>query len=333
MRNRGIGFYEGLPLSHEHVFQVKNIPLPSLEATDLLIRVTAVSVNPIDSKRRQATKKTNHFIIQGYDACGVVEKVGDQVTDFLVGDSVMYTGTTQRNGANQRYQAVDARLVAKIPSAEGKWAALPLTSLTAWELLFEKFGLIAKENANQGKLLIINASGGVGAIASQLAQWAGLEVYGTASPDNYEWLMQNGVTHPLDYHFPLYEQAGTIFDYIAVFYDVSDYLEQLVSLIRPFGKIGMIVNTREKMDLNPFKNMGVDFYWEYMFAKTDYQMSLASQGAILAEIVQLVKENQVHSTMTTCLDTGITIPNLIQATKLVEKGTPGKVVISGGINE
>ena len=334
MMNRGIGFYEGMPLDHEDVFQIKDLSLPTLEPNDLLIKVAAVSVNPIDTKRRQTTTNSAHFVIQGYDASGIIEKVGNQVTDFQVGDAVMYAGTTQRDGANQKYQAVDARLVAKVTTDDlAQWAALPLTSITAWELLFEKFGLIAEENANQGKILMINASGGVGSIAAQLASWSGLEVYGTASPKNHEWLYQNGVTKALDYHYPLQDQVETTFDYIAVFYDVTDYIGQLAGLIRPFGKIGMIVNTRESLDLNPFKNIGVDFYWEYMFTKTDFQVSIESQGAILKAIAHLVKEKKIHSTMTSCFETGLTIENLIQATALVEKGGPGKVVISGGMDE
>ena len=334
MLNRAIGFYEGMPLDNSNVFQTKDLDMPSIGANDLLIKVEAVSVNPIDAKRRQTTTKSGHFVIQGYDACGIIEKVGDQVTEFQVGDPVMYSGTTQRDGANQKYQAVDARLVAKVSLENlAEWAALPLTSITAWELLFEKFGLIPKEKANQGKLLIINASGGVGSIAAQLAHWSGLEVYGTASPTNNEWLDKNGVAHPLDYHYPLQDQVETTFDYIAVFYDISDYIDQFAQLIRPFGKIGMIVNTRGPLDLNPFKNIGVDFYWEYMFAKTDYQVDLASQGAILKKIVDLVNEQKIHSTITTCFETGLTIENLIEATALVEKGSPGKVVISGGFHE
>ncbi|MGT3052515.1 zinc-binding alcohol dehydrogenase family protein [Enterococcus gallinarum] len=334
MLNRAIGFYEGMPLDNSNVFQTKDLDMPSIGANDLLIKVEAVSVNPIDAKCRQTTTKSGHFVIQGYDACGIIEKVGDQVTEFQVGDPVMYSGTTQRDGANQKYQAVDARLVAKVSLENlAEWAALPLTSITAWELLFEKFGLIPKEKANQGKLLIINASGGVGSIAAQLAHWSGLEVYGTASPTNHEWLDKNGVAHPLDYHYPLQDQVETTFDYIAVFYDISDYIDQFAQLIRPFGKIGMIVNTRGPLDLNPFKNIGVDFYWEYMFAKTDYQVDLASQGAILKKIVDLVNEQKIHSTITTCFETGLTIENLIEATALVEKGSPGKVVISGGFHE
>ncbi|OTN76601.1 hypothetical protein A5886_001678 [Enterococcus sp. 8G7_MSG3316] len=333
--NPAIGFYEGRSLSDTDVFVLQNLPMPKVNKDDLMVEVKAVSVNPIDSKRRTSTKKSDQFTVQGYDACGVVVATGEEVEDFAVGDRVFYAGTTQRSGANQKYQLVDSRIAAKVPvmSSEEEMAALPLTSLTAWELLFEKFGFVPKENANNGQILLINASGGVGSIASQLASWAGLTVYGTSSPENHPWIRQNGVAHPIDHHQPLQEQLDTTFQAIALFYDGSAYLPQCSELIAPFGKIGMIVNTEKPLDLNPFKNSGVDFYWEYMFAKTDTGINIASQGAILAAIAQLVADNKIHSTVTKTISGGMTIANLKKATALVEHHHTGKVVVTGGFTD
>ncbi|ATF73384.1 MULTISPECIES: zinc-binding alcohol dehydrogenase family protein [Enterococcus] len=333
MKNKALGFYEGRSLNDPEVFIEKEIPIPICQAHDLLVEVQAVSVNPIDTKRRQMTVLSEDFQIQGYDAVGIVKEIGSAVSGFAVGDRVFYAGTTQRPGANQRFQAVDFRIAAKAPAgfSDGDLAALPLTSLTAWELLFEKFGYIPEENANQGSILLINASGGVGSIAAQLAKWAGLTVYGTASPRNNEWLKNNQVYHVLNHRLPLAEQINKPFSAIAIFYDASTYLPQLTKAIVPFGKVGMIVNTKEALDLNPFKNLSIDFYWEYMFAKTDAQLMFETQGAILKRIASLLVEGKIHTTAVQTIDGGITIENLKLGTEAVEWGNKGKTVITGGV--
>ncbi len=321
MKNKALGFYEGRSLDDLEVFTEKEIPIPICQTHDLLVEVQAVSVNPIDTKRRQMTVLSEDFQIQGYDAVGIVKEIGSAVSGFAVGDRVFYAGTTQRPGANQRFQAVDSRIAAKAPAgfSDGDLAALPLTSLTAWELLFEKFGYIPEENANQGSILLINASGGVGSIAAQLAKWAGLTVYGTASPRNNEWLKNNQVDHVLNHRLPLAEQINKPFSAIAIFYDASTYLPQLTKAIVPFGKVGMIVNTKEALDLNPFKNLSIDFYWEYMFAKTDAQLMFETQGAILKRIASLLVEGKIHTTAVQTIDGGITIENLKLGTEAVER--------------
>lgn len=333
MKNKALGFYEGRSLNDPEVFIEKEIPIPICQAHDLLVEVQAVSVNPIDTKRRQITVLSEDFQIQGYDAVGIVKEIGSAVSGFAVGDRVFYAGTTQRPGANQRFQAVDFRIAAKAPAgfSDGDLAALPLTSLTAWELLFEKFGYIPEENANQGSILLINASGGVGSIAAQLAKWAGLTVYGTASPRNNEWLKNNQVDHVLNHRLPLAEQINKPFSAIAIFYDASTYLPQLTKAIVPFGKVGMIVNTKEALDLNPFKNLSIDFYWEYMFAKTDAQLMFETQGAILKRIASLLVEGKIHTTAVQTIDGGITIENLKLGTEAVERGNNGKTVITGAV--
>lgn len=333
MKNKALGFYEGRSLNDPEVFIEKEIPIPICQAHDLLVEVQSVSVNPIDTKRRQITVLSEDFQIQGYDAVGIVKEIGSAASGFAVGDRVFYAGTTQRPGANQRFQAVDSRIAAKAPAgfSDGDLAALPLTSLTAWELLFEKFGYIPEENANQGSILLINASGGVGSIAAQLAKWTGLTVYGTASPRNNEWLKNNQVDHVLNHRLPLAEQINKPFSAIAIFYDASTYLPQLTKAIVPFGKVGMIVNTKEALDLNPFKNLSIDFYWEYMFAKTDAQVMFETQGAILKRIASLLVEGKIHTTAVQTIDGGITIENLKLGTEAVERGNNGKTVITGGV--
>ena len=200
------------------------------------------------------TALSEAFQIQGYDAVGIVKEIGSAVNGFAVGDRVFYAGTTQRPGANQRFQTVDSRIAAKAPAgfSDGDLAAMPLTSITAWELLFEKFGYVPEENANEGSILLVNASGGVGSIAAQLAKWAGLTVYGTASPKNDQWLKTIKWIKYLIIACRWLNKSLSLFS-CCNFYDASAYLPQLTKAILPFGKVGMIVNTKEALDLNPFK--------------------------------------------------------------------------------
>lgn len=334
MKNYGIGSYSGVSSDDPRAFKSLVLEIPSVLEDDLLVEIEAISVNPIDNKLRLAGAE-NHTQILGFDACGKVVATGEKVVGFEPGDRVFYAGTTKRSGSNQKFQAVSAKIAAKVPDkfASGQLAALPLTSLTAWELLFEKFGLVPEKNGNLNKnILLINASGGVGSIASQLAAWAGLTVYGTSSRKNIEWLHRNGVSQAIDHRQSLVEQVTVKFDYIAVFYDSIYYIEQMADLIKPFGKIGTIVNTKEPLNLNALKNLSVSFFWEYMFTKTDVQQNVESQGQILQTISKLLQEGSIHSTLTHEFSDGITIDNLRSAIQLVERGTAGKIVVSGGFH-
>ncbi|MBO0449300.1 zinc-binding alcohol dehydrogenase family protein [Enterococcus sp. MJM12] len=332
-----VGFYEGLPLSDPNSFQDIMVPRPQPLANDLLVAVRAVSVNPVDTKLRQNAQKTLTPQILGFDAVGEVVATGANVHDLQVGDRVYYAGTKKRAGSNQALQLVDRRICALAPKTltEAKAAAMPLTTLTAYELLFEKFGLVAEKNANEGKkILIINSAGGVGSIMSQLAHWAGLSVYGTSSPHNFEWLRYNQVDYPIDYHGDLEQNlqaTGTNkFDYIAVLYAITPYFEAVSSLIAPLGHVGTIVEVKEALPLVAWKNLSVSFDWEYMFTKTDFNQEIESQGKILAHVAQLIDEGELHTTLTKTISGGINAKNLKKATALVEKGHMiGKVVVTG----
>lgn len=335
-----IGFYEGLPIDEAHSFidEKEQLPIPSEH--NLLVKVKAVSVNPVDTKLRQDTKKRNQLRILGFDGVGEVVALGESVEKFAVGDRVFYAGTTTRAGSNQEYQLIDERIVALAPKnlTDEEVAALPLTALTAYELLFEKFGLIPEKNANQKKsLLVINGAGGVGSILNQLAHWAGLEIYATSSPENFEWLKKSGVDHPIDYHQDLgksFRELGVEqVDYIAVLFDITRYFEQIKHLIKPFGHVGTIVGIQEPLDIGIWKNKSVSFDWEYMFAKTDYGYEIETQGEALALIASLAEQGIVSTTLSKVYSDGINAKNLKQATKDVETGHMlGKVVISGPFN-
>ncbi len=332
-----VGFFEGLPINEERSFIDEKKIVPNLESRDVLVKVKAVSVNPIDTKLRKDSIKRNALRVLGFDAVGEVVDTGKEVEKFKIGDRVFYAGTTTRAGSNQEYQAVDERIVALAPkklSDEGA-AALPLTSLTAYELLFEKFGLIPEEGANKGKkILVINGAGGVGSVLNQLAHWAGLEIYATASPENFEWLEKLGVDHPIDYHDDLKDELGVQkVDYIAVLFDITHYLGQIKHMINPFGHVGTVVGIHDALDISDWKNLSVSFDWEYMFAKTDYNYQIETQGQALKVIARLADEGQLTTTLSKVYSDGINAVNLKKATKDVETGHMlGKVVISGPFN-
>lgn len=335
-----VGFFEGLPLAHSRSFLDTKKEIPQVSGRDVLVKVQAVSVNPVDTKLRQTTPKSDSLRVLGFDGVGEVVALGPDVRKFSLGDRVFYAGTTTRPGSNQAYQLVDERITALTPKnlSIEEAASLPLTALTAYELLVDKFNIPPEKDAAKGKkLLVINGAGGVGSILNQLAKWVGLEVCATASPKNFGWLTKLGVDHSLDYHEDLksqLEEVGTkYFDYIAVLFDITKYFERIKALVKPFGHVGTIVGINEPLDLSEWKNKSVSFDWEYMFTKTDFGYDLESQGAALAQIAELADAGILIPTVSKIYDTGINAKNLKLATKDVESGhMVGKVVVSGEFN-
>jgi NADPH2:quinone reductase len=332
-----IGFYEGLPIEDENSFLDETGPVPVPKGKDILVAVQAVSVNPVDTKFRQSAPKSDRLTVLGFDAFGEVAAVGEEVERFKVGDRVYYAGSSQRDGSNQEFQLVDERIAALAPQTctKEEAAAFPLVSLTAYELLFEKFNVIPEEGANAGKsILVINSGGGVGTMMTQLANWSGLTVYGTASPKNFSWLKEHGVHHTLDYHQDLAEQLndlGEKVDYIAVLHDLTIYAPQIKNLIKPLGHVGAIVGTNEPISIGEWKNLSISFHWEYMFAKTDHQIQIETQGNILEKIAELADAGKLHSPISKADTSGINAQSLKKATAAVESGhEQGKTVISGG---
>jgi len=237
-----VGFFEGLPIDEPNSFIDAKEEKPKAVGKDLLIKVQAVSVNPVDTKLRQTSGKSNALRVLGFEAVGEVAAIGNEVEKFNVGDQVFYAGTTTRHGSNQEYQLVDERIVALAPEklTKEEAASLPLTSLTAYELLFDKFNIVPQKDATKEKsILVINGAGGVGSVLNQLAKWTGLEVFATSNPKNFEWLRKVGVDHPLDYHQDLKAQLREIgtetFDYIAVLFDITQYIDTIKTMVNPFG--------------------------------------------------------------------------------------------------
>ncbi len=334
LENNGIGFYAGHPIDDPDALVRIDLPMPEPRTHDLVVKVSAVSVNPVDAKMRQTAKASSSPRILGFDAVGTVTAMGDGVRGFHIGDRVLYAGTSRRRGSNQRFQAVDYRIVARAPQAmsDVDLAAIPLVGLTAWELLFEKMAFIPEQGANAGKtLLVINGAGGVGSVMTQLAKWSGLTVLATASPKNFPWLRARGVDCRIDYHDDIaqeiHEQGYESVEGIAILYAPEPYLALAGQLIAPFGHIGSIVQPTQPLDVGALKNKAASLDFEYMFAKTDNHHALASQGAILTRLVALYADGTLQSSVTKVLP-ALTVETLRRVTKEVESGhVQGKIVL------
>ena len=267
-------------------------PTPVPAADEILVRICAISLNPVDTKVRKLIGSENLGTprILGFDAAGIVEAVGNSVENFAPGDEVFYSGDVTRPGSNAEFQVVQADLVAKKPTSFtfAEAAALPLVVITAWELLFERMGV---SQSAKGAILIINGAGGVGSALIPLAKSAGLTVVATASRDETEeWCRSLGADHVINHRKPLRPQAEELgfaeFPLIANLHDTESYWEQTADLLSPLGTLGLIVETKNPVDIgNPFRLKSPRIVWEYMPARSRFQTAdMHRQGEILAEI-------------------------------------------------
>ncbi|KRM57088.1 zinc-binding alcohol dehydrogenase family protein [Secundilactobacillus malefermentans] len=337
---KAVGFYEGLPVSDSKAFEDVQLEKPVATGKDLLVKVQSVSVNPVDTKTREATPKQATPKVIGFDAVGEVVGLGESVTKFKASDQVYYAGSIIRSGSNSEFQLVDERLVAAAPKklTVNEAAAMPLVSLTAYELLFEKMGYTFGEGANTGKtILIINGAGGVGSIMTQLAKWSGLTVIATSSHGKFDWLRENGTDFPIDYRDDLVQSVSKLpvglISGIAILHVPQPYLEAASELIAPFGHVATIVGANVELPVDVLKDKAASFDWEFMFAKSKYHFNEASQGQILADMASLFDSGKLHSTMTEIIANGINAKVMREAHKKVESGhMSGKLVVAGPFN-
>lgn len=307
-------------------------PLPLLAAEEILVKVNAAAVNPVDGKQLAAVigHSETHKVL-GFDAHATVIAVGESVREFAVGDLVFYAGNVSKPGSFADFQIVEAALVAHSPktlSAE-QAAALPLTGLTAWESLFERLPFVAQANANQGKsILLIGAAGGVGSMAIQLAKWAGLQVVASAARDvSKAWCRQLGADQVVE-HQQLAELAAGQFDAIACFYQPDNYWTVMADLVKPQGHLLLIVDNQHPLPLEKLKSKSVAVHWEFMFTRALYQTAdRAQQGWILAQIAKLIDEGSLHTTLQQTLQ-GIDAVNVQKALVQLQQGHQlGKLVL------
>lgn len=327
-----------LPISNPEALLDVELSPPSPGPRDLLVRVEAVAVNPVDVKVRAPKPKTEaEPRVLGWDAAGVVEAVGAEVTLFKAGDAVYYAGEISRPGTNQQLQLVDERIVGKKPRTLdfAEAAALPLTAVTAYEALFDRLGY-SPDGADTGKtLLIIGGAGGVGSIAIQLAKIAGLLVIASASREaSRAWVKQLGADLVVDHRKPLRAEldaqgVGEV-DAIALFNDTDGHFANLAPLIKAQGRIVGIVENGAPLDLNVLKNKSLTFAWELMFTRALFKTpDMIEQHHILDRVADWVDAGRLRSTLTERLSP-INAENLRKAHASVETGsTIGKIALAG----
>ena len=314
-------------------FSLTEQPIPQPETQDLLVRVIAIGMNPVDTKVRQRSEKDG---VLGWDACGIVEKTGDRVTEFKTGDNVFYAGDITRPGSNSEYHLVDQRIAALAPNnlSSEDAAAMPLTSITAWEGLFERLGFVPEAGANPGKsILIIGGAGGVGSIAIQLAHWAGLKVLATASrPETAEWCKNLGADAILNHRKNLHnELKATGTDSVDAIYcttQMERHWKVMAECIRPQGRIVLIDDPTDSVDITVFKFKSVTISWEFMYTRSMFATEdMSEQGKLLSTVARLLDEGTLVTTRQKTL-TGLTPENIQQMHIKQESGTMmGKQVL------
>ena len=301
---------------------------------DLLVEIKAISVNPIDTKVKHTVSKDGAVKILGYDASGIVSAVGEQVSLFKIGDEVFYAGDVTRDGSNATHQLVDERIVGRKPKSLNfeQAAALPLTSITAWESLFNRLK-ISKQDKSE-TLLLIGGAGGVGSMAIQFAkQIIGMKVIATASRDeSKEWCKQMGANVVLDHQHLAQQFKDNNLDapkYILCMGVPDDYFEQMIQVIAPQGSICLLANTQQAYDLNLLKSKSITLVWEMMFTRSMFQThDMIEQYKLLNKVAGLVDQKKITSTMTISLSP-INLKTINQAHQMIEVGDMiGKLVIA-----
>jgi len=335
---KAIGIYEAQSTDHPEVFHEVELPVPSASGRDLLIKVRAVGVNPVDTKvRKSVTDRLEEIKVLGWDAVGVVEVVGSEVSLFEVGDEVYYAGSITRSGCNSEYHLVDERIVGRKPQSlsDLEAAAMPLTTITAWEALFERL-LISSSGESEGQsIVIIGGAGGVGSIAIQLAkQLAKLKVIATASrKDTVDWCKQMGADECINHHEDLVAQLKSLghetVDYVLCLNSTDSHWDAIAQMIKPQGKICTIVENSHPLDQSVLKNKSTTHVWELMFTKAMYETDdMQSQHDLLNQAADLFDQGILKTTFTQEIGV-LSVENLTKAHAQLESGsTIGKVAMT-----
>lgn len=337
---KAVGYFNPLPLSDANALQDLELPAPTPRSRDLLVRVRAISVNPVDVKVRAGMPpEAGHAKVLGWDAVGVVEAVGAEVKNFRLGDRVFYAGAFDRPGTNAELHVVDERIVAHAPRSldDAQAAALPLTTITAWEILFDRLRIARAEGQPPSgeTLLVVGGAGGVGSIMIQLArQLTGLHIVATASrPETRQWCLDLGAHTVVDHSRPLAAELAAAgvpqVDYVASLTQTQQHFAQYLECIKPQGALALI-DEPATLDAFALKRKSISLHWEMMFTRSLYGTpDMACQGELLAEVAALADSGRVRSTLTEKFG-AINAANLKRAHALVESGKAmGKVVLQG----
>lgn len=333
---KAIGYQQNLPIEDIKSLQDIELAAPKAQGRDILVEVKAISVNPADYKIRQSMPvEEGSWKVLGWDAAGVVKVVGDEVTLFAPGDKVWYAGDITRSGSYAEQQLVDERIVGKMPeslSFAGA-AAMPLTAITAWEMLFDRLQ-VEKSNADK-RILVIGAAGGVGSIMVQLIkQLTDLEVIATASrPETINWLKDLGADHIINHRNKLSAEFSDHglpeVDYVVSLNNTEDHLPEILQVLKPQGKFGLI-DDPQALDIMPFKTKCISVHWEMMFTRSLFQTDdMQAQHELLNEVSQLVDQGRIKTTLGENFGL-INAENIRNAHQLLESQVAkGKIVLEG----
>ncbi|MCC4244334.1 zinc-binding alcohol dehydrogenase family protein [Stappia indica] len=334
---KAVGFTRYLPIDDPQSLIDLDLPKPAPQGRDILVAVRAVAVNPVDTKVRSPKDQVEDAPrVIGYDASGVVEAVGPDVTLFRPGDEVYYAGDITRPGTNQEFHLVDERIVGRKPSSLSfaEAAALPLTTITAYESLFHRLR-IDRDGADAGRsILIIGGAGGVGSIGIQLAKRAGLTVIATASrPETVAWVRELGADHVVSHREQLAPQVRALgiehLDHVAIFNDMRHWLDA-VELIRPQGSIVTIDDTHLPMPMEQMKTKAASLHWELMFTRAMFATpDMIEQHRLLTFVADEIDAGRLRTTLAETLSP-INASTLREAHRRIETGTArGKIVVEG----
>lgn len=335
---KAIGYYRNLPISDAESLVDLTLPDPVPGDRDLLVEVRAVSVNPVDVKiRTNKAPEAGQPKVIGWDAAGVVRAVGKDVTLFKPGDKVWYAGSLVRPGTNSELHVVDERIVGPMPQTLdfAAAAALPLTTITAWELLFDRLKISEGKESSDAALLVIGAAGGVGSILVQLArQLTGLTVIGTASrPETTTWVSELGAHHVIDHTKPLSQELKRIgfegVDYVVGLNQTDAHFEEIVASINPQGHLALI-DDPDMFDFRKLKMKSVSLHWEFMFTRSMFStVDQIRQHELLKRVASLIDSGVLRTTLNETLGT-INAANLRRAHELIETNRArGKIVLEG----
>jgi zinc-binding alcohol dehydrogenase family protein len=336
---KAVGYQKPQAISAADALVDITLPEPVATGRDLLVEVKAISVNPVDTKVRKSALPPEGQVhkVLGWDASGIVQAVGPEVTLFKPGDRVWYAGSIARAGTNSERHLVDERIVGHMPKSLdfAQAAALPLTAITAWEMLFDRLGVAPGKRPTAQTLLIIGASGGVGSILTQLAsRLTSLTVIGTASrPETQAWVKELGAHHVIDHSRPLSEELRRIgfptVDLIVSLTQTDAHFDQIVEAIAPQGRFGLI-DDPTSLDVTKFKRKSVSVHWELMFTRALFGTAdMIGQHRLLNEVAALVDAGLIRTTLAERFGT-INADNLKRAHALLESGKArGKVVLEG----
>ena len=335
---KAIAYYASLPIDDPLSLQDIELPEPLAGPRDLLVEVKAISVNPVDTKVRQNVQPEGGAAkVLGWDVVGVVKAVGSDVSLFKAGDKVFYAGSIARAGGNSELHVVDERIVGHMPKSLGfaEAAALPLTAITAWELLFERLQIAEGQADRQQSLLIVGAAGGVGSILTQLAsQLTGLKVIGSASrAETQGWVRELGADLVIDHSQPLSQElkkAGQAsVTHVASLTQTDTHLDELVEALAPQGRLALI-DDPQTLDVTKLKRKSLSLHWEFMYTRSLFETAdMQEQHKLLNRVAELIDAGTLKTTLGEHFGT-INAANLRRAHALLESGkAKGKIVLEG----